>query len=164
MINNKVYRWLFELTLIFIVLFSVRLWVQRDVISGVAPNISYVMIDGEHFDLYQYKKRPVLIHFWATWCPVCKLEQSSIESISEDFPVITVAMQSGSNEELNQFMKNENLSFKVINDEGAILSRRYKIKGVPVSFIVSKNNEIKFTEVGYTSELGLRIRLWWAGL
>lgn len=163
-INNRVYRWIFELTLIFIVIFLVRSWMQRDIVSGVAPNISYEMLDGQHFDLYKNKSRPVLVHFWATWCPVCKFEQSNIENISKDFPVITVAMQSGTNEQLKQFMKDENLSFKVINDEKNILSRRYKIKGVPVSFIVNKKNEIKFTEVGYSSELGLRIRLWWAGL
>ena len=106
----------------------------------------------------------MLIHFWASWCPVCKLEQSNIQNIAKDHPVITVAMQSGHNEELKQYMDEEKLSFNVINDESGQLSKMYNIKGVPVSFIINKENEIKFVEVGYTTELGLRIRLWWAGL
>lgn len=163
-LNNKYYRWLIELTLILIVLSAVRFWMQRDVVSGVAPNINNVMLDGQYFDLYQNKKRPILVHFWASWCPVCKLEQSNIENIAKDHPVITIAMQSGDNEELSQFMQQEKLSFKVINDENGALSHSYKIRGVPVSFIINKNNKIKFVEVGYTTELGLRIRLWWAGL
>jgi thiol-disulfide isomerase/thioredoxin len=105
-----------------------------------------------------------VIHFWATWCPVCKLEQSNIESISKDHPVITIAMQSGNNSELSQFMREEILSFNVINDNDGLLSRKYNIKGVPVSFIVNEDNKIEFVEVGYTTELGLRMRLWWAGL
>ena len=61
-------------------------------------------------------------------------------------------------------MQAEKLSFAVINDENGALSRSYNIRGVPVSFIVNKDNKIKFVEVGYTTELGLRSRLWWAGL
>ncbi|MCK5386592.1 MAG: redoxin family protein, partial [Gammaproteobacteria bacterium] len=98
------------------------------------------------------------------WCPVCKLEQSNIENIAKDHPVITIAMQSGDNKELSQFMRQEKLSFKVINDESGKLSRTYNIRGVPVSFVINKDNKIEFLEVGYTTELGLRLRLWWAGL
>lgn len=163
-VNKKVYRWLIELTLILIVLSAVRFWIQRDVVSGTAPNISHVMLDGQYFDLYQNKRSPILVHFWASWCPVCKLEQSNIENIAKDYPVITIAMQSGDNEELSQFMRQEKLSFKVINDESGNLSRSYNIRGVPVSLIVNKDNKIEFVEVGYTTELGLRLRLWWAGL
>lgn len=162
--NNKYYRWLIELTLILIVLSAIRFWMQRNVVSGTAPNINNVTLNGQHFDLYQNGKRPILVHFWATWCPVCKLEQSNIENIAKDHPVITIAMQSGDNEELSQFMRQEKLSFKVINDESGVLSQSYNIRGVPVSFIVNKENQIKFVEVGYTTELGLRLRLWWAGL
>ena len=75
MLNKKVYRRTVELTLILVILFAVRFWVQRDVASGTAPNISAFMLDGQYFDLYQNKPRPILVHFWATWCPVCKLEQ-----------------------------------------------------------------------------------------
>lgn len=163
-INKKISRWVIEITLILVVLSIARLWMQKDVVSGTAPNISTIMLDGQYFDLYKNKKRPMLIHFWATWCPVCKLEQQNIENISKSFPVITIAMQSGTNDELIQFMQQESLSFKVINDQLATLSGAYNIKGVPVSFIVDENNKIIFTEVGYTTEIGLRMRLWWAGL
>ena len=163
-LNKKVYRWVLELSIIIIVLLAVRLWMQRDVVSGIAPNISAVTLKGQHFDLYKDKRRPMLVHFWATWCPVCKLEQSNIENTAKDHPVITIAMQSGNNDELSEFMQAEKLSFAVINDESGMLSRSYNIRGVPVSFIIDKENKIEFVEVGYTTELGLRMRLWWAGL
>ena len=163
-INKKYYRWAREVTLILIVIFFIRFWTQGDIISGVAPNISGVTLNGTSFNLYKNKSRPILVHFWATWCPVCKLEQSNIENIAKDNAVITIAMQSGDNDELAAFMKEEKLSFNVINDESGMLSHSYNIKGVPVSFIVNKENKIEFTEVGYTTELGLRIRMWWAGI
>ena len=163
-INKKYYRWGRELTLILIVVFSVRFWVQGDIISGVPPNIRGTTLNGISFDLYKSKSRPMLVHFWATWCPVCKLEQSNINNIAKSHAVITIAMQSGEDNELKAFMEEEKLSFDVINDKNGILSHSYNIRGVPVSFIVNKENEVEFAEVGYTTELGLRLRLWWAGL
>ncbi|MCK4866368.1 MAG: protein disulfide oxidoreductase [Gammaproteobacteria bacterium] len=163
-LNKKVYRWVLEISIIIIVLLAVRFWMQRDVVSGIAPNISAATLKGQHFDLYKDQRRPMLVHFWATWCPVCKLEQSNIENTAKDHPVMTIAMQSGNNDELSQFMQAEKLSFTVINDESGMLSRSYNIRGVPVSFIIDKENKIEFVEVGYTTELGLRVRLWWAGL
>ena len=164
MLLKKKYRVWLELIIIVLVFFAIRLWVQRDVVKGVAPEINAITLQGKSFDLYQQKKRPILLHFWASWCPVCKLEQSSINNLAKDYPVITVAMQSGNDAELNQYMKDEKLVFNVINDESGQLSRKYRIKGVPVSFVISENNRIKFVEAGYTTELGLRLRLWWASL
>lgn len=163
-LNKKYYRWIIEIALILIMLSAVRFWMQRDIVSGIAPNVSSMMLNGHSYDLYQDKNRPILVHFWASWCPVCKLEQSNIQNVSDDYPVITIAMQSGNDAEVKKFMQQEKLSFRVINDEHGRISQNYKIKGVPVSFIVNKENKIKFVEVGYTTELGLKIRMWWAGL
>ena len=163
-LNKKVYRWILEIIIILIILLAVRFWMQRDVVSGIAPNISAVTLKGQQFELYKDHRRPILVHFWATWCPVCKLEQSNIENTAKDLPVVTIAMQSGDNHELSQFMQDEKLSFDVINDESGVLSKSYNIRGVPVSFIINKENNIEFVEVGYTTEIGLRLRLWWASL
>ena len=163
-INKKYRRWLLELGLIIFILFIVKAWVQRDVVSGVAPDFQAITLNEEVFDLYQSKDKPLLLHFWATWCPVCKLEQSNIENLSKDYKVITIAMQSGPNEELKQFMQNEKLSFDVINDEMGFLSKKYHVRGVPASFVINQDNSIKFVDIGYTTEIGLRLRLWWASL
>ena len=162
--NKKYYRWIAEFTLILIIITAARLWMQRDIVSGIAPDINAPTLSGQYFNFYQNKTRPILVHFWASWCPVCKLEQSNIQNISEDYEVITIAMQAGSDAEVKQFMKEEKLSFKVINDEFGIISKKYNIKGVPVSFIVDKDNTIDFVEVGYTTELGLKLRMWGVGL
>ena len=159
----KKYRWLIEISLIILIILAVRAWTQRDIISGAAPNINAAMLNGQLFELYQDKRRPILLHFWATWCPVCKFEQSNIENISKDHPVVTIAMRSGSDHELKSYMQQEKLSYQVINDQQGELSQKYNIKGVPVSLIINHDNKIEFSEVGYSTELGLRLRLWWAG-
>lgn len=106
--------------------------------------------------------KPVLLHFWATWCPTCKLEASNIELISKYYNVVTVAVNSGKNKEINTYLKENNFSFNVVNDENSIYSNEFKIAVFPTTFIYDKNRDLAFSEVGYTSTIGLFLRMWWA--
>ncbi len=120
---------------------------------------SYKLLDNTEYNIP--KDKPVLVHFWATWCPICELEASNIEKISKDYEVITIATQSGSTEEIQNYLKKHNLNFKVVNDEDGFYSRTFNIKAFPTTLIYDENRTLKFSEVGYTSTLGLYARMWW---
>lgn len=121
---------------------------------------SFELLDGTTYEIE--KDKPLLIHFWATWCPICALEEQNIETISKDYQVITIATQSGSSEDIKEYLEKNNLSFKVVNDDFATLSQKFNIKAFPTTFIYDKNQNLKFSEVGYSSTFGLKLRLWWS--
>ena len=159
------FRWfriVVEALLIILVLFAVRAWMQRDMVNGTVPEFQGNLLNDEAYALRGDKRRPLLIHFWASWCPVCELEQDSIQSISEDHAVITIAMQSGEAGEVIAYMQQEKLQFPVINDPEGILAQRFGVRAVPSSFVIDENNNIVFRETGFTTETGLRLRLWLA--
>ena len=60
-------------------------------------------------------------------------------------------------------MAEEGVSYRVILDPSGRLAGRFGVKAVPTSMIIDANGEIRFVEVGYTTEIGLRLRLWWVG-
>jgi len=152
-----------ELVVVIAIFAAVHAWQQRDVASGVAPPLAGLLIDGKPFSLSSPRAQPVLIHFWAIWCPICRAEQGSIESLARDYPgVITVAMQSGSRDKVVQFMHDESLSFPVVNDVDGRIAAAWGVRAVPASFIVDADGRIRFVEIGYTTGIGLRLRLWWA--
>jgi len=109
------------------------------------------------------KNKPILIHFWATWCPTCKLEASNINFLSNYFNVVTIAVKSGNDEEIQDYLNEHNYNFKVVSDINGEISSRYKIAGFPTTFIYDKNKNLMFSEVGYTSTFGLWLRILWAG-
>jgi len=123
-------------------------------------HLASTTLSGKLFDSTTPRKGPLLVHFWASWCPICHLEQNSIQAISQDYPVISVAMNSGDGEAVRQFLQQQGLSFPVVNDPDGELAGRFGVTGVPVSFVVDEHNQIRFVERGYTSEWGLRLRLW----
>ena len=140
--------------IIIVVVAAIRMWQQRDVVAGAAPLLPGVT----------WPQQPTLVQFWATWCPVCRAEQGSIQALAQDYPnTVTIAMQSGERAAVDKFMREQGLTFPIINDADGRIAQAWGVHAVPASFIVDGAGQIRFVEMGYTTELGLRLRLWLAG-
>jgi thiol-disulfide isomerase/thioredoxin len=145
--------------LIVVMIFSgLRWYQQRDLIIGLAPEISGQLLNGELRSLADLRGEPVLLYFWGTWCGICRLQAQDIEAISKDHAVLSIAMQSGSAEQVIQYMNSESTHFPVILDNG--MAEIYGVKAVPTFFVIDPMGSIQFTERGYTTAIGLRLRLW----
>lgn len=150
--------------LLFVVLIAgIRAWQHRNMASGSAPPLHGTLLNGAPYTLSSRPSEPVLVHFWATWCPVCRTEQASIAAIAhDDTNVITVAMQSEGREKIGAYLAQQGLHFPVLNDPEGRLASAWGVHAVPASFVVDSNGQVRFIEVGYTTEIGLRLRLWLA--
>jgi thiol-disulfide isomerase/thioredoxin len=155
-------RWAVELLILLLIVGVVQWWQSRGVVSGAAPQLAGELINGGHVDLHAGLDRPVLVHFWADWCPICRLEQGSIQALSQDYRVITVATTSGSADEVRAFMRQQGLGFPVLLDEEGTMAREWGVQGVPASFVIDPAGRVAHATVGYTSGIGLRVRLWLA--
>lgn len=152
-----------EIVVVLAIYLAVKAYMQRDLVHGPVPSLDGSLLGGQRFTIQSYQGKPLLLHFWATWCSICKMEQSSIAAMSEDYQVITVAMNSGTDMEVAAYLEEQGLSFPVVIDENGTIAERFGVRGVPTSFIIDPKGGIKFTEVGFTTESGLRLRLWLAG-
>jgi len=156
-------RYLVEALVVLLVIAALRAYQTRNVVAGPAPVFDAVLLDGTPVSLAQLRGRPLLLHFWASWCPVCQVEQRSIQSISRDYTVLAVSIDDMPPAKLVEWMEEQGVSYPVIADPSRALSERYGVNGVPTSIVIDTHGQIRFTEVGYTTEAGLRLRLWWAG-
>ena len=160
-------RWLLEVCIIVGIIAGFRWWQHHDLVDGVAPHFSATTLQGQPISLQQYQGKPVLLHFWASWCPMCELEQDSINALQQqkDWQVITIAFQSGNTADVQRYVERENISnWVILVDEDGKLSAQYGIHVVPTTYVLDANGVIRFREVGLTSSWGLRIRLWLTAL
>ena len=80
--RRKIWRRRAIKVLLFVVLIAgIRVWQQRDMPSGMAPPLSGMKLDGSTYALPARPAQPVLVHFWETWCSICRMEQGSIDTI-----------------------------------------------------------------------------------
>jgi thiol-disulfide isomerase/thioredoxin len=160
-------RWMLEALLIIAIVVAVQMWQARDLPEGPAPRLEGTLADGRAASLADALKaaggRPVLVAFWATWCPVCKAEEGNLEAVARDWPLLSVAMQSGEAAAVAKHLKERGLEFPALIDADGRLATAWKVRGVPTHFIVDSRGIVRFQLVGYTTSVGLRARLWWAG-
>lgn len=160
-------RWALEAAIFLAVLAAFQAWQLRDAARGPAPGFAGQRIDGTPFDLAgwrtQHAGKPVLLYFWAEWCPVCRTTAGTVTAIAEDWPVTTIAMQSGSAAEVAAHMVARGYRWPTLVDARGEITQRYGLAGVPAFVVIDPAGEIRFVAMGWTSELGLRLRLWWAG-
>lgn len=151
-----------ELLVAVAILLAVEAWLTRDMPRNVPAVLAAQSLDGQSFDIGRWRGDSGIIYFWAEWCAVCKANRHVIKSIAEDKQVITIAMQSGSAAEVAAYMQKEQITFPVIVDEQGEIARRFHVTGVPAALIIDKEGRIAHVTRGYTTELGLRLRLWLA--
>ena len=152
--------WLVYILFFLVVMQAANWWKTRDAANGNLSELAGELMDGSAFTISEFAGKPVLFHFWATWCPICEMENDTIQSISQNYQVISIASWSEGEAEVKAYMRNNQLTFPVMLDTSGELAHSFGVKGVPTSFILDPNGEITFVETGYSTEPGLRLRLW----
>ncbi|MBS2029006.1 MAG: protein disulfide oxidoreductase [Deltaproteobacteria bacterium] len=155
--------WLLDAALLIAVLVAAHVVFTRHVAHGVAPAFAGTTTDGAPISLASLRGKPTLVQFWATWCPVCHQEDGAIASLATDHQVITVAEDSGGAPNVAGYLTSKNLRFPAIADETGAIGRAFGVDRYPTSFILDASGNVRFVEVGYTTAIGLRLRLWLAG-
>lgn len=152
-----------EVGVVIAILLAVRAWHQRDTVSGAAPELRGVEArDATPLVLAAVPGEPVLVHFWATWCGVCRAEEGTIDGLAEDHRVITIATQSGRPADVRAYLEEHDLTFPVINDPTGSVAQTWGVHAFPTSFVVGPDGTVRNVEVGYTTSIGLRARLFFA--
>lgn len=151
-------------TAIFAFVAGAQVYASRGLVSGSAPPMPSTTLDGRPFALESLRGAPAAIYFWASWCGVCRTMQGTIASVARDHRVVGVALQSGDAGEVASYLKTAAFSLDTVLDEDGSAGKRYGLRGVPTLFILDGQGKIRFSTSGYTSEAGLRLRLWLAGL
>jgi peroxiredoxin len=153
-------RFFKELFLTIFTLFIVSLavnYIRSPKTYKTIPDLKLLSIDGKEINLRDNNGKPTVIHFWATWCPVCKMEATNFNSLmGEDINLITVAVKS---KDLVRFIERKDLSYTIIDDIDGEVAEKFNIEVFPTTLIYNANGELEFSEVGYTTTIGLKARL-----
>ncbi len=108
--------------------------------------------------------QPMALYVWAEWCPICKAQQGTINSLTQDWPVLTVAMQSGDATQVRRYQMQHDLPWTTVIDPRSQLAQAQGFRSVPAFAVLDSGNRLRYPTVGYTSGWGMRARLWLAHL
>ena len=129
------------------------------------PLPTLTLQDGTTADLQAMSRdKPLLVYYWASWCAVCRFTTPTVEQLWLDGEnVLTVALRSGNTQQLSKGMGKKGLTFPTHNDERGDLAARWQVSVTP-SFLIVKDGKVVSTTTGWSSGLGLKLRLALASL
>ncbi|MFQ5858487.1 MAG: redoxin domain-containing protein [Anaerolineae bacterium] len=112
-------------------------------IGQPAPDFTLRDPKGETVRLSDFAGQPLLINFWATWCPPCRFEmpllQQTYEKLKDDgFMVLAVDVQEGP-ELVKPYIENMGLTFPVALDRGGAVATTYRVAALPTTVFVDSN-------------------------
>ena len=127
------------------------------VAGAPAPDFSLKSLDGQTITLSQLKGHPVLINFWASWCPPCRLEMPDLVRAyeahrAEGFVLLGINVTSqDSLPDVKAFVKEFSMTFPVLLDEDATVETLYRLRGLPLSVFVDRQGVISRLNIGAMS-------------
>lgn len=124
-----------------------------DVESGLdvgqrAPDFELQSLDGEMLKLSDYRGQMVMLNFWASWCPPCRVEMPHMETYyqeDDNIEILAVNMttlERGSREKVPEFVEKHGLTFPILMDEEGDVKDLYKVMVYPTTYIVNEEGII----------------------
>lgn len=162
-----------SLLLVAAVFFGVQTWQTRGVPDALPGDTQVQLLRGDgstHAMSLRdavalmrtaFEGQPVALHLWAEWCAICRVEEGSVTALGHDWPVLTVAMQSGPAAAVTQVQRQRELPWVTLVDTQGQLTRELGFSSVPAFVVVDTQGRLRAPTVGFTSETGMRLRLWW---
>ena len=123
-------------------------------IGNLAPDFQLNNLDGQLVSLSDFRGKPVLVNFWATWCPPCRAEMPLIQNTFTDKKwagegLVVLAIDIGeSPPTVREFVKNYGLTFPVLLDIARDVSLEYYVRGIPTTFFIDREGIIQDMRIG----------------
>jgi peroxiredoxin len=128
-------------------------------VENAAPDFTLPQLNGESLTLSDFRGKPTIINFWASWCPPCRQELPALQAAYDahrdeiGFIAVDVKEEPGT---VNSFIKELGLSFPVTFDlDGQVSDVSYEVRGLPTTIFIDVNGVVAARHVGPLDEAAI---------
>ncbi|MFQ5795324.1 MAG: TlpA family protein disulfide reductase [Candidatus Bipolaricaulia bacterium] len=119
-----------------------------------APDFAFEDLDGNLVRLSDFRGKPVLLNFWATWCPPCRKEVPDLQAFHEQYgdKIVLLGIDWGEDEaEVNRFLKRYGATYTNLLDKNGQFFVLYQLTGLPTSYWIDDQGVIRGLWLGAMS-------------
>lgn len=124
-----------------------------------APGFSLIDLNGRKVSLADFKGKPVLVNFWATWCGPCKLEMPWLQEFSQKYAsqgltILGVAADDAPKNVISSVVAKAGVTYPVLLKDSKVEDLYGGVEYLPESFYVGRDGKVMLATAGLTSENG----------
>ena len=121
---------------------------------GKAPDFTLPDLDGKPFSLSSTAGKVVLIDFWATWCPPCRMGVPELQELYDRYKakglvIVGVSLDQGGAADVRPFVKANDVTYPVVIGDQRVANLYGGIRGIPTMFVVDRAGNVVKKLVGY---------------
>ncbi len=123
-------------------------------VGSKAPDFTLRDLSGDPYSLADTRGKVVILDFWATWCPPCRMEIPHFVALQDEYgsrglQVIGVALDRGGVSAVKSFAAANGINYKVLIGDQNVTSAYGGIRGIPTTFIIDRKGIITQKATGY---------------
>jgi cytochrome c biogenesis protein CcmG/thiol:disulfide interchange protein DsbE len=123
-----------------------------DVRPRPAPDFVLTSFDGQRLQLSDYRGRIVVLNFWATWCPPCRIEAPVLQRASERLDAAGVTILGidvwDDHAAAIGFLKETGVTYPNAEDATRLIPVEYGVTGLPETFVIDRHGVLARRWVG----------------
>ncbi len=131
-----------------------RIWPQVAAAFGVtsanaaAPTLQLTTLDGQSISSDSLRGKVVLLNFWATWCPPCRIEMPGFEAVyerkrSQGFVVLGISTDAGGSDGVRAFLAAHHITYPVAMASASVVRDFGGATVLPTSFLIDRQGRIR---------------------
>ncbi len=136
--------------------FGLLLTVRRTPSLSVqtAPEFILPDIQGQAVRLSQLKGKVVMLNIWTTWCPPCRKEMPTMETLhrrlqNSDFVMLAASQDVDGESTVLPYLQEGGFTFPVVLDVNGEVGKKYGVTGYPETFIIDRQGKVVHHHIGY---------------
>jgi peroxiredoxin len=145
-----------------------RLWPQVAAAFAVgtgredAPVFTLQTLSGGTISLDELRGQVVLVNFWATWCPPCRIEMPGFERVyrekqAQGFAIVGISTDRAGTATVRGFLEARGITFPVAMATGQVVRDFGGVRALPTSFLIDRQGRVRHEVRGYFAEPALRL-------
>jgi len=108
-------------------------------------NFTLKDMHGKKVTLSELRGKIVLVNFWATWCPPCRLEMPDLDAIAKHFEpqgLVVLAITDEDSSKVSSFLGKSNYHPNILLDSGGAVHKMFHVDGIPRNFLIGKDGKL----------------------